>query len=403
MNDEKLSSLPESGSADRPNRGRARERVKRRQQERTTQARATGTQRVSRPVSSSVPQHIKIPKPSDNFKIPQLRLPVDRVILYVIGSVILVVLVVFVLGRIRNQPSGAHPNSLWVSNDRTYTAPSDEELVAFVERLRTHEIGTIYAWVTQLLPDGNWFGEANFPNVQSFVERLRTVYPEAEIFGWVNIPVGTAPGAYQLDQDAIQQAVADLSLRITGELGFDGVFLDVDPVADGDGSFLSLLRRVRAATGVDVPLAAAVPPDWTPTGIDVPLPPQIAPGTVWEESYKQSVALLVNQMVVRSYHTGFNDSADYSAWVAYQVQAFTDAVADLGAGTELFFGLPTYDADPPRFDPAVENVASAAAGVRQGVTAVEDNDVFVQGVAIYGDWTTDDNEWDAFRREWVER
>jgi hypothetical protein len=350
------------------------------------------------PVSGSS-SHIRVPG-SNRITLPRINLTIDRVVLIAIGSVVVVALVVFILGRIRNRPAEGYPNAVWISDDWTYSAPGDELITSFADKLRQNQVGVVYAWVSQLQPDGSWFGSGNFDNVRDFAARFKEAYPDSDLYGWLNI-AGSPSGGYSLDQLPVQTIVADMSQRIVGELGFDGVFLNVDPVATGDAGYLALLRRVRGAIGVDTPMGAAVPPDWTPLDAEIALPPQIAPGTVWDEAYKQSVALLVNHMTVRTYNTGLASAADYSAWVAYQVEAFTEAVAELGVTTRLYFGIPTYDAEPPLHDPAVESVEAASLGIRRGVTAVGDNDEFINGVAVYADWTTDDGEWDSFRRSWL--
>lgn len=387
-------------------RGRARDRVKRRQQDRLTKTGSfpavTPGERppIPRrpPAGRAASSHIRV-SGSNRINLPRLNLSIDRVLLIAVGSVVVVVLVVFILGRIRNRPAEGYPNATWISNDWTYTAPGDELMVAFAEKLRENQVGVVYAWVSQLQPDGSWFGGANFDSVRDFAARFKEAYPDSDLYGWINVPV--VPGGYTLDQPPIQTIVADLSQRIVGEFGFDGVFVNVDPVQSGDRGFLALLRSVRNAIGVDTPLGAAVPPDWTPTDAEIALPPQIAPGTVWDETYKQSVALLVDHLTVRTYNTGFASAGEYSDWVSYQVEVYTDAIVDLGVSTALYFGMPTYDADPPRFDPAVENIESASAGIRAGLNAVGENADFVRGAAVYADWTTDDGEWDSFRRWWL--
>src|SRR5690606_41973110 len=55
-----------------------------------------------------------------------------------------------------------------------------------------------------------------------------------------------------------------------------------------DQNFLALLRLVRSAVGNDVPISAAIPPDWSPIGVNIPVPPLIVPGTVWDREYKRS-------------------------------------------------------------------------------------------------------------------
>ncbi len=194
----------------------------------------------------------------------------------------------------------------------------------------------------------------------------------------------------------MQQNIADFSASVVTELGFDGVFLNIEPVWTDDENFLELLRKVRASVGDDVTISVAAPPDWSPENADIPVPPLIVPGTIWETEYKQSVALLADQIAVMAYNSGLSSPTDYEQWMAYQVAAFAQAVGELGQGTELLIGIPTYDAEPPGHDPLVENVESALDGYADGLEQAGEAASFVRGVAIYAGWTTDDLEWAQF-------
>lgn len=322
-----------------------------------------------------------------------------RVIAAIVGAIVVVALVVFLLGRLRNQPTGTQPNAIWLGTDWTYSTPDEGLIRAMVDRLRANRIGVLYAWVGQYQPDGTWYGAENFEQVSGFVQRMRFAYPEADLLGWVHMP--GAGGTYQLDNAQTLAAVNALSGRIVDEFGFDGVVLNVDPVLSGDQAYLALLREARTGVGTDGTLAAAVPPDWTPRDAVTPLPPLIVPGTVWDDEYKQSVGLLVDDMIVMSYNTGLTRPEDYTLWVAYQTQRFAAALAALDAGTRLYIGIPTYDAEA-RHDPSVESIAAAAEGIRLGVERAESGGTLVRGAALYADWTTDDAEWSAFRESWAD-
>jgi hypothetical protein len=182
--------------------------------------------------------------------------------------------------------------------------------------------------------------------------------------------------------------------------------LNIEPVWNNDASFLRLLGKMRDALGEDVLISAAIPPDWSPVNPTIPVPPMIAPGTVWDEHYKQSVALLVDELAVMAYNSGLSDPEDYSLWVAYQLKTYADAVASLdsgtGAGTQIMIGIPTYGAEPPGHDPLVENIPSALQGVRLGLQQAGENAQYVRGVAIYADWETDETEWARFLLNWIE-
>ncbi|GEM_PF-317939 len=415
---------------ERPHRGRARERIAQRKQKRgestvAASARPSPVKNVPPPTARTVKDPTSVitrgitsvrsaAKTGAGARAgtgtraagdtaPVVRLPINRTGLYIIGSVIFIIAVVVVLGEIRNRPAEVLPNALWIGTEWTYEDPDDQSVFELTRRLRDHQIGTVYAWVSWLQPDASWRGEANFENVKTFVTRFNENYPEAELLGWISFPVEVEPVGYRMDDADIQQQVADFAVRVVNEFGFDGVFLNIEMVWNNDENFLALLRRVRLALGDDVTISVAVPPDWSPIGAGIPVPPLIVPGTVWDTDYKQSVALLVDEMAIMAYNSGLGAGSDYAQWVAYQVSAFADAVYDLGIATELVIGIPTYDAEPPGHDPRVENVITAVEGLKLGLEQAGDAAFLVRGAAIYAGWTTDDQEWQDFMLNWVSR
>lgn len=372
-----------------PRAGRARERQMRRQ--RAPMAQPSGARRLPRQTA-----------PSDRFKLPNIKLP-NRIYLYAAGSVLLVLLVVYVLGRLRNEPDETPPNAIWIGLEWTHELHEDGEIQEFVRRLREQQIGTVYAWVSWLQDDQTWRSQDKFAAIEAFVEQFKRLYPEARLFGWVSVPNDTNGIAYRLDNVVIQQIIADFSAQVVNEFGFDGVHLNIETVWNDDQNFLAVLRKVRSSVGPEVPVSTAVPPDWSPVGADIPVPPLIVPGTVWNIEYKKSVALLVEEIAIMAYNSGLSTADDYTAWMAYQVNAYTDAISGIGGGTELVIGIPTYDDDPPGHLTAVETIPAAIAGIREGLRLAEGNADYVRGAAIYAEWTTDDAEWTQYRQSWLRR
>lgn len=376
---------------ERPRRGRARERYERRRGQ-------------AKPSSGrgSTPRQIR---PPQQFTMPKIIIPRNsRALLSLVGAVLFVIFVIIVLGRLRNDAPEVLPNAMWIGTEWTYDDPTDEQVAAFAERLRAHHIGTVYAWVSWLQLDGTWRGTAEFESVKTFVNQFNAVYPEADLYGWVSLPTETAlgSGVTRIDDPALRQTYADFTKQVVEEFGFDGIFINAEPVWDGDSNFIELLRAVRAAVGIDVPISAAIPPDWSPTNSSIPLPPLITPGTEWAKEYKQSVALLVNHMAVMAYHSGLNSTSDYAQWVAYQVATFAEAIAELNTDIDVIIGIPTFSDEPPGHLAAVENVTSAVEGVRLGLEQAGDAANYVRGLAIYVEWETDATEWAAFMAQWVE-
>ena len=385
-----MSDSPEGRS---PRQGRARDRIRRRHEKQ--QATDQGPLRPTMP-------HLDTERFKVNLTLP--RVPGLQYVLYTIVGILITVGVVLFLGQLAGRTTPSTPtNAIWIGTEWTYAVHEPEDVAALAAHLRNHQIGTVYAWVSWLQPDLTWRGAENFGAVQAFVRQFKEAYPEAELMGWLGFPVEGVGIEYRLDDADIQQNIADFSGRVVREMGFDGLFLNVEPVWSGDDNFLDLLRKVRVDVGDGVPVAVAIPPDWSPIGVDIPVPPLIAPGTVWSREYKQSVALLTEQMAVMAYNSGLASPEDYAVWVAYQVTAFVDAVSALGGGTQILIGIPTDDAEPPGHDPLVENIESAIAGLRLGLAELGDRSTFVRGAAIYAGWTTTEEEWATFREVWAGR
>ncbi|MBZ0286645.1 MAG: hypothetical protein K8I30_03455, partial [Anaerolineae bacterium] len=346
-------------------------------------------------------EHLRAGSP--RFTLPQIRLPRGRAAIYIAAGIIVFMAVVGLLGRLANSDNAAlPPNAIWIGTEWTHQERQSDEIEALVQRLRENQIGTVYAWVSWLQEDGTWRAAEKFGFVREFVTQFKALYPEARLLGWVSFPVQVGASDYRLDDAELQQNIADFCGRVISDLGYDGIFLNVEPVWNGDDEFLSLLRKVRVEIGTDTPLAVAIPPDWSPLDADVPVPPLIVPGTVWDEDYKQKVALLSDQMAVMAYNSGMSTQEDYTEWVAYQVRIFAEAVAGLGGGTQIIIGIPTYDSEPPGHDTAVENIPAALRGVKAGLTAAGTSAALVQGVAIYADWTTDAAEWEQYTNNWLD-
>lgn len=372
--------------------GRARQRIQQRRAERSQSVRREP--RRSRSLSQLVP--------AGGITLPKISVTRAQLLPFsIVGAALFIAVIVVILGRVRNEAPELPPNALWVGEDWTQNAHSQEEIAIFVRNLRERRIGTVYAWMSWLQADLTWNNADRFGSVRAFVTQVRALYPELQLLAWIAVPVDAGQG-YRIDSPDVQTQVAQLSESAVQEFGFNGVFIDV-PILSDDDNFLALLRRARASIGDTDILAAAVLPDLRPSDESVPASPQIAPGTEWSFAFKQSVILLVDQIAIMAFYSNLTDAADYSLWTAYQIESYVNAIDALGAPipTALIIALPTLDADPRGHDPLVENIASAAAGIRLGQERVGELARYVRGAGIYAEYTTDEAEWAQFASVWL--
>lgn len=333
-----------------------------------------------------------------------------RGIAAVLAAAGVMIAVIVGLALFKDEPLAETPNAIWLGSEWTHETRPADQMARLVGRLQENNIGTVYARVSWLRDDLTWAGHAEQndgfdavrESVQRFTVQLKTMYPDVTLYGWVDFPVNRGPQGYRLNDAAAQAAVADFSLVIVTELGFDGVFLNVSPVLEPNADdFVGLLQRVKLRMGDNGPVAVAVPPDYTPTAENIPQSPLYAPGTAWTKQFKQRVALLTDEIALTPYSTGLNDRAAYEDWLAYQVEAYARAVAELDSSAQIMVGIPTYDSDPPLQNASVENVSAALSGVEKGIALAGRASQYVKGVALFAEWTTDDSEWRLFNQLWI--
>jgi hypothetical protein len=181
--------------------------------------------------------------------------------------------------------------------------------------------------------------------------------------------------------------------------GFDGVHLNIEPVQSGDPALGLLLGEVRAE----------LPPDRLISYAAQKLRPWWLPGLrgvrsrYWTLDALRDIAPLVDQLAVMMYDTGLPSRGAYQRAIARNAAAFL-SLQDASTGLpEVLIGVPTYEEPRWYHRPRVENLRTSL-GVLSRLRARwglgEDRR---WGVCLYGNWTTDDAEWAAYRRLWLSR
>lgn len=378
--------------------GRARERQRRRR-ERREMARISGGARRQQ---TQTPPSIRLPK---------INLPNNPIVYVIPVGMILMVGVIVALGLLKNDEPQPLSNAIWLDTQWTYADPSDEELTDLVKTLRENRVGIVYAYVSSLNSEEDWVGgddgtgrftqSAN--SVRDFAQRFKEAYPDSQLFGWVEVWGNLdSEDGYRLDDEALQETVADFGRRVANDLSFDGVFLDVKPVANDNEDYLTLLTRVRSRIGLSTPLAIAIPPDLTPANTDLNQPSRIAPNTMWDNEYKQRVLLKADQIVITAYQSYRDNPVDYIEWVSYHVETYTRLLAELEeASTQIFVSIPNYQANSDAHNPNIETIPAALDGVNVGIEASEENGFLIAGVAIYTDEPLTVSDWSIFRSKWL--
>lgn len=373
--------------------------------ERQQKRRSRREQMVRKAATGSNPRQTQR---ADRVQLPSIQLPRNPLVYLVPTGIIIMLVVIYVLGLIFGDNDETYPNAIWLNRSWTYSSRDDADLRQFVDTLRQHRVGTIYAFTSSLTAEGGWSGRSDGrnqfseveTNVSEFVVRFKEFYPEAEIYAWIEIQ--TNIGAVSLADEGTQATIAEFSRQAITRLDMDGVLLDIKPLLTANPDVPPMVRAVRRSIGMDTPLAIAVQPDLTPDVETLQPLAQIAPGTAWTPEFRQQIALQADQLVLTPYHSYRTNPLDYINWVAYQVDTYIAVLDDLGAiETRLIISLPSYAESLPAHDPNVESLAAALDGVNIALDDVDpEEQPYVQGIAIYTDSDLTSSQWQVIDDKW---
>ena len=292
--------------------------------------------------------------------------------------------------------TAAHPfnqdrNAVWLEHRWLEKPHSVEEMEQMFRFLDHH--GIVYAY-PHLIP----FDSAgrlplhNREQMRAFLASARQVAPNMKLLPWVGgLRVGyrrSRPGTLDLgDLGQRQRIVAEC--RGLMDEGFDGIHLNIEPVANGDDDYLALLRALRAAVGTGILSISATRPG--------PVAPAFAPNFFWTADYYARIADAADQVVLMTYDTAIPTPSLYRRYVAYAAATVTANLAR-SHRTRVLVGIPTYDETGLMHRKGVETPENALLGVVSGLRG-RTGGTF-EGVALYAEWTTDPEDWAVYERVW---
>jgi hypothetical protein len=284
-------------------------------------------------------------------------------------------------------------NGLWVGH-QWYTGrrvrggallgPGERQ--AFVGSLKRHHIKWVFVHAGPLGEDGTI---ADAP--ANFSAQLRRDTPEVEWIPWLG---GDTRKLHLGDAGWRARVVATVTqLR---DAGFHGVHLDLEPVDDREPGYLELFDELRAALGREFLLSHAT----RRAG-----PFGVAAGPMgkwfWSETFYKETMSRTDQTVLMAYDTSINLQKTYIGFVSHETALLLDWACAMPRHRVLI-GIPSYEDVPRLSNPKVENIANASLGVRAALEQKSERLGCFDGVAVYADWVTDEDEWAAYEKTWAQ-
>ena len=235
-------------------------------------------------------------------------------------------------------------------------------------------------------------------HVDEFLAAMERHAPGVRVHAYLGQIEDRGGGILDLDDEQVRVEIVRTAEDFL-ELGFDGIHYDIEPVYPGDTRFLDLLDRTSELTQRhDALLSVALEQAAfsRPTGAII--------GFVWPSYHNPSMGFLedvaerVDQVAIMTYDSHLPTESLFGAHMAWQTERVVEAVGD---EVTVFMGVPTHDGSPLQRYSWAENVSSGVRGVRKGLDRVDDERSRNVGIAIFAEWTTSQDEWDAYREQWI--
>jgi hypothetical protein len=229
--------------------------------------------------------------------------------------------------------------------------------------------------------------------MRAFLETARRVAPNIKVLPWIGgVRTGykrMRPGTIDLSDLEQRQRIVAESRGLRDE-GFDGVHVNIEPLNDGNVDFLALLRAIRTAIGPDATLSVSAIKPW----------PVALPATrnfFWSADYYARISAVADQIVIMLYDTGIPTAPLYQRYAAY-ASRFLTATLRHREGARVLIGVPTYDETGIMHRAGVETIENALLGIVSGMRGRESGTF--EGIALYAEWTTDEDEWLVYEQLW---
>jgi hypothetical protein len=168
---------------------------------------------------------------------------------------------------------------------------------------------------------------------------------------------------YDITSEKFQDNFIDDYKRLI-EMGFDGIYVDVEPVRlEQIQSYFDLLDSFSDDfVGVYSGSLGNSDSDWA-----------------WSENLFKIVDKKADLIFVPGYDTGIESKGEYQEHLENQIED----ISKLELDSVLILGIPTHKQDP-------ENIGNALESFNRGEGDFD-------GVAVFSEWTADEGEWEIFR------
>ncbi|MFE3635871.1 hypothetical protein [Streptomyces sp. NPDC059168] len=288
-------------------------------------------------------------------------------------------------------------DALWLGHAWVDGRKTDADVEALADRLRGTGIRDLYVHSGPLEHDGT-LPKSAYERAGWLTAAVHRELPGVRVQAWLgDVLASEGPDGLRLERPATRAAIVE-SARAVLAAGFEGAHFDLEPLHSGDRDYLSLLDDLRALTRARHALLSVAAHQIDPLpGFHSFWGTTTGHPKWWSQAYFGQVARRVDQIAVMSYDTMQPMPSLYGGYVAQQTSLALEVTP---RSTDLLMGLPFYHENRFGHWAHAETVPAAVRGVRLGLSRTDAGRTRF-GVALYVDFAATEDDWTAYRRDWV--
>lgn len=302
----------------------------------------------------------------------------------------------------------AKENATWIkstffrgidpSTKKKLTNKDTEDLA---QRLKTEHIHYAYMFAGPYESDGHLPRYAFSRRAREAIKILKQIYPELKVFPWVG---GIQNKTVQLERaDWVKNAIAD-TVKLVKMMPIDGVHLDFEYVLFPDKKFnhkkLSTENYGEHWVAFHRQMRLILPNVFISTVVV-----STASGTKpWKHKHLLSeikeVSSVINQMSFMFYETSLHEIKSYKANLKEQLEQIKNLKSMGPNSPQYLIGIGTFREQKKLrsyLDLGFENIPAALNLLRELEREVDQKKPIIDGLAIYCEWMTTDQEWGQLR------
>jgi hypothetical protein len=286
----------------------------------------------------------------------------------------------------------------------THERLTNEKGIAFADRLKRNGVRYVYVFAGPYQKDGHLPEYAFSEQARSTIALLKGTYPSLKILPWIG---GIEDKTVHLEKAAWLETSVREAARLMASIPFDGVHIDFEyvlfpeksasttPIDQYDSAWVKFHEKLR---------------DRLPKAFISTVVVSSAPGTrPWKHKHEMrdllEISRKADQVAFMYYETHLREAALYRENMRLQLRQISQMKKDLASrAPEYLFGIGTFKSEKALKsyrDMRFENVSTTLRTLSELLDELSPSERLIDGLAIYGEWTTTKADWAQIRKLWV--